>query len=44
MSVMRLEPIGAGGQPRGHGRWEHNYGTALPRWKQVPSRPSFKQK
>src|SRR5262244_864600 len=23
VSVRRPEPLGAGGQPRGHGRWEH---------------------
>jgi hypothetical protein len=24
MSIKRLEPEGAGGQPRGRGRWEQN--------------------
>jgi len=29
MSVKRPEPLGAEGQPRGLGRWEHPYGIAL---------------
>jgi len=44
MSAMRLEPLGAGGLPRGQGRWEHHYGTALNSMTQVLTHLSFTQK
>jgi len=38
---MRLEPCGAGGLPRGHGRWEHSYVTALHRGEASPKSLEF---
>jgi hypothetical protein len=44
VSVMRLEPWGAEGLPRGQGRWEHDYVNAFVRPRASAKRQGFTQK